>query len=42
MKSFQRLQEVHATGYLNKDYASTTNAEALKKLATGRVRSTRC
>jgi raffinose/stachyose/melibiose transport system substrate-binding protein len=35
LESFKRLQEVRDAGYLNKDFASTNNAEALKKLATG-------
>jgi raffinose/stachyose/melibiose transport system substrate-binding protein len=35
LKSFERLQEVRDAGDLNKDFASTTNAEALKKLADG-------
>jgi raffinose/stachyose/melibiose transport system substrate-binding protein len=35
LKSFERLQEVRDAGYLNKDYASTNNNEALKMVATG-------
>src|SRR4029079_1312368 len=36
LKSFERLQQVRDAGYLNKNYASTNNAEALKMLATGK------
>jgi len=35
IKGFQHLQEVHDAGYLNKDFASTTYNNALKKLANG-------
>jgi raffinose/stachyose/melibiose transport system substrate-binding protein len=35
IKGFQRLQEVHDAGYLNKDFASTKLQDGLKKLANG-------
>ncbi len=35
LKSFQRLQEVHDAGYLNKDFASIKQAQAFTKLVKG-------
>jgi raffinose/stachyose/melibiose transport system substrate-binding protein len=35
LKSFERLQQVRDAGYMNKDFASTNNNEALKMVATG-------
>ncbi len=35
IKGFQRQQEVHDAGYLNKDFASTKLQDGLKKLANG-------
>lgn len=35
LKGFQRLQEVHDAGYLNKDFASTKLEDGVRKLARG-------
>ena len=35
IKGFQRLQQVHDAGYENKDFASTTYENGVKKLANG-------
>jgi raffinose/stachyose/melibiose transport system substrate-binding protein len=35
IKGFQRLQQVHDAGYLNKDFASATYEDGVKKLANG-------
>jgi raffinose/stachyose/melibiose transport system substrate-binding protein len=35
LRGFQRLQEVHDAGYLNKDFASTKLEDGLRKLAKG-------
>lgn len=36
LRGFQRLAEMHAAGYFNKDFASTSYNDALKKLADGK------
>jgi raffinose/stachyose/melibiose transport system substrate-binding protein len=35
LQGFQHLQDVNQAGYLNKDFASTTFDQALRKVATG-------
>ncbi len=35
LTSFQRLEEVHKAGYLNKDFASAKNSQGLQKLVKG-------
>lgn len=35
LKGFQRLQEVHDAGYLNKDFASSKNSQGLQMLVKG-------
>lgn len=35
MKGFQRLQEVHDAGYLNKDFASATQSQGMQQLVDG-------
>jgi len=35
IKGFQRLQQVHDAGYLNKDFASATYEDGVKKVANG-------
>jgi raffinose/stachyose/melibiose transport system substrate-binding protein len=36
LKGFQRLQQVHDAGYLNKDFAAATYEDGLRELATGK------
>lgn len=35
IKGFQRLEEVHKAGYMNKDFASAKNSQGLQKLVKG-------